>query len=243
MKKIATLIFSIILLASYGQKNKLTPIKIKPEASFSFKVNEPSDIVFNPATNTLFVVSDNGYLAEADLEGNLIRKSEEFGVDLEGITIHNNQIIVVDEMLRMFSKYDFEFSLITQKRVPYLGGRNKAFESITFNQVKNVFVTVTEKDPSTIYELDENFNVQAEFKFPYKVRDISGATYFNDKIWFLSDEDRMLRMANPSDYKVEKTFLLPIINPEGLTFDANGNLYICSDDMERLYKFNAENFK
>jgi hypothetical protein len=48
----------------------------------------------------------------------------------------------------------------------------------------------------------------------------------------------MLIKVNPDTYDVIQKWSLPVINPEGLAFDKDGNLLITCDDMQRLYYFN-----
>lgn len=217
------------------KENKI--IKLKPSHSFSIEVDEPSDLVYDFETSTLFTVSDNGYLAQIDTTGKLIAKSGEIGIDFEGITLLNNQIIAVDETPRKFSKFDKQFVHKFSKTIQYHGGRNKGFESITYIPHKNVFLTAIEKDPVVLYELDTLFNVIQEINLPFKISDVSALTFYNNYLWVLSDEDRTVHKCNLDNYKSEKSFLLPIINPEGIAFNEKGDMYICSDDMERLYVF------
>ena len=73
-------------------------------------------------------------------------------------------------------------------------------------------------------------------------RDISAATFYKDHLWLLGDEDMTVYKLNPKNYQVLNSLKLPVVNPEGLTFDTNGNLLILSDDMQLLYYFkNPEN--
>ncbi len=218
-------------------------IKIKPSLIFSIEVQEPSDLVFSQSTNTFFVASDNGYLAEINKEGKLLNKSTEFGIDFEGICMHHNHLIAVDETPRMFFRVEKNFSILHQKRINYFGGRNKGFESMAFNPNKQNFITATEKDPSILFELDSLFNILGETKLPFEVGDISALCYHDNFLWVLSDEDRTLYQCNMTNLSLIRSFLLPIINPEGMAFDENGDLYVCSDDMEKMYVFSKNVLK
>jgi len=211
--------------------------KIKPERSMNLEIAEPSDLVFDASRNSFFVVSDNGYLGETDLNGKLLRKTDEIGIDFEGITLTDKGLVTVDETPRRFQLMDKNWAVILSKKIQYNGGRNKGFESITWNAEKRIFLTATEKDPVHLLDLDENFNVINERRFPFSVRDVSALSIHNGFLWVLSDEDRTIFKCDLNTLQPLRRFLLPIINPEGLTFDQNGNLYVCSDDRERLYFF------
>jgi hypothetical protein len=58
----------------------------------------------------------------------------------------------------------------------------------------------------------------------------------------MSDEDRTVFKCTYPKFEVVRAWSIPVINPEGLTFDAKGNLLVCSDDRERLYVFDSTNF-
>jgi uncharacterized protein YjiK len=122
--------------------------------------------------------------------------------------------------------------------VPFGGGRNRGYEALTFNKDKNTFILVVEKDPITLLELDVHFSIINEINLSKIARDIAAATFHNGFLWLLSDEDRVVLKLNATTYQVSEKWKLPVINPEGLTFDKDGNLVITCDDMQRIYYFN-----
>lgn len=238
MRHFLVLLLALFALVISSHAQRIKPVKIKPEASFNLEVKEPSDLVYSPTTNTLFVASDNGFIAEINLEGQRIRISEQIGYDLEGVTLLNDTLVIVDEFTRLFALYDKQFNRIRNVRLNYGGGRNKAFESITWIPELKQFITMTEKDPVWVFILDESLQIKDEFELPFHTRDVSGLCWHDGDLWILSDEDRTVFCVRYPDFKVKKAYRLPIINPEGLAFDNQGNMFICSDDMERLYRFN-----
>lgn len=202
------------------------------------QIPEPSDICLNGAGNGFYIVSDNGYLFQTDLEGKIISKASYHGFDFEGVYSDQNQVYVVDERTRFFHTFSKELQLKKSVEIQYNGGRNKGFESITWNAAKNCFVAFTEKDPSWVFELDQNFNILNKQKIK-GMSDISAAAFKNDKLFLLSDEDHAIFRFNPQDYSLEKKFKLKIINPEGLAFGPEGTFYVCSDDLGILYRFDS----
>lgn len=236
--------FTILLLLVV-----VTPIsaqkitKIKPFKKIYLSVPEPSDICLHPNGKTLFIVSDNGYLFETDLEGNVLRKADYKGLDCEGVHADEKFVYVVEEFSRKIRVFDIG-TLQLQRTVylEYNGGRNSAYEAITFNVAKNVFVLFTEKNPIYLFELNQDLQIINEYDLSKISRDISAATYYQDHLWLLGDEEMTVYKLNPKTYQVLDSWKLPVVNPEGLTFDANGNLLILSDDMQMLYYFkNPEN--
>jgi uncharacterized protein YjiK len=122
--------------------------------------------------------------------------------------------------------------------IPYAGGRNKGYEALTFNKSKNRWALIVERDPIILFELDADFKITNQVDLSLIARDISAASYHNDSLWLLSDEDMMLLQLNPMTYEVLHQWKLPVINPEGFAFDQDGKLLITCDDMQRLYYFN-----
>lgn len=242
-RKPTTLLFLLLLVFGAANAQRVQHLKIKPDAVFNMEVREPSDLVYAPASNTLFVASDNGFVAEVDLEGKLIRISEQVGYDVEGITLVDNQLYVVDEFTRFIAIYDLSFNRIRNVRVTYGGGRNKSFESITWVPSQEVFLMMTEKDPIWVFALDRDLRVLDEFELPFSPRDVSALTWHDGDLWILSDEDRAVYRVTYPGFVVKQAYRLPIINPEGIAFDREGNLLISSDDRERLYRFNLSTLK
>jgi len=237
---IGPLLLQLVTLSAFAQKSS-DVISIKPAASFNMEVNEPSDLVWLSSSNRLLAVSDNGYLAEVNLDGTLIRRSPQLGYDLEGLTLTSGGILVVDEMTRRFTLLESDFNRIRSFTVPYSGGRNRSFEALTTLPDGSV-LAFTEKSPIWVYHFDTEFRVIDEFEFSLKLRDVSAITWHEGDLWILSDEDRTVLRCTWPRLELKASYRLPIINPEGMAFDGSGNLYVCSDDREKLYFFSASNF-
>lgn len=232
------LLFSV---GSFAQKQK--PTKITPERKIYIDIPEPSDVCIHPNGKSLFIVSDNGYLYETDLEGTIIRKADYKGLDCEGVYVDEQNVYVVEEFSRKIRVFDYE-TLTNHKTVylEYNGGRNSGYEAFTFNKAKDKFVLFTEKNPIYLFELDQNLQKVNEIDLSKISRDISAASYYNDHLWLLGDEEMTVYKLNPNTYEVLNSWKIPVVNPEGLTFDHNGNMLILSDDMQLLYYFkNPEN--
>lgn len=220
--------------------NAQSVLKLKHSASVPVAVQEPSDLVLIPGSvpPRFLVVSDNGYVAEILVDGTLVRRSEELAFDLEGALLHNGELMVVDERTRRVLWLDTAtFQVNKRLSFPYGGGRNKGYEAMVWNPVKQRFLLITERDPVLIVELDTAFRVVNEVDFDRTVRDISSATWHDGHPWLLSDMDMQVMKCDPLTYKVLERYAVPIINPEGFAFDGNGNLYVLSDDRQRLYTF------
>lgn len=238
MRKVLSLVFLTILVGCAPllntQKNSIKPISWKV-----IDIPEPSDICLHPNSQSFFIVSDDGFLFETDLQGNILRKSSYKGLDSEAVHADENYVYVVEEFTRKIVVLDIQ-NLETVRTVhhPYAGGRNKGYEAFTFNAAKDVFVLLTEKEPIYLFELDKNLNKVNTINFNHIARDISAATYFENHIWLLSDEDRTVFKLNPTNYEVINQWSIPVVNPEGIAFKENGTMVILSDDMERMYFFN-----
>ena len=215
------------------------PKKLKPTTGYHIDVKEPSDICRNPKNDNYFVVSDNGFLHEMNIEGKILRTADFEGYDCEGVYAEGDLVYVVEEMVRKIRVFDnASLELIRTVTIPYFGGRNKAYECITYNPEREVYIIITEKDPIILFELDASLNTVNEIRLGKIARDISGATYHNNALWLLSDEDRQVIKVNPSNYEVQDRWVVPIVNPEGIAFTKEGDLLLVSDDMEKLYSFN-----
>ncbi len=242
MQSIKRFLMNIIALglcmfASMAIAQKAT--KIKPTKFISTAIPEPSDICYSAHSDTFFVVSDDGILFEIDQDGKIIRSVVENDADFEAVFADETNVYAVNERHRKVEVFN-SISLKKSKTitVPFGGGRNRGYEALTFNKSKNSFVLIVEKDPITLFELDVNFVITNQIDLSKIARDIAAASYYDNFLWLLSDEDRTVFKLNPNTYEVLGKWELPLINPEGLAFDKNGNLLITCDDMQRIYYFN-----
>jgi len=213
--------------------------KLKPIKSVSVKIPEPSDICYDSKTDTFFIVSDTGVLYETDKDFNVLKKQVQKGTDFEAVASDGSFVYAVDESNRTIYKYDSKtFKLIKSTVIPYDGARNKGYESFDFNKTTNKFALLTESNPVLLFELDTEFKITNQTDLSSMASDISSARFYDGFLWLLSDEDMMLLKVNPLTYDVIKKWSLPVINPEGLAFDKEGNIVISCDDMQRVYYFN-----
>lgn len=233
MKYFLNIITCLISVFAFSQT-----IKIKPIEKFSTNVEEPSDITIAPWDEKVFyMVSDNGYLHQTDSKGQIQKTATYRGLDFEAVYAFGDKIYAVEEFSRRINIFDKDLNLIRSKTIPYGGGRNKGYEAFTFNQAKKCFVMLTEKDPLLLFELNESLEVINEIRLEKLARDISSATFYNNHLYLLSDDDREVIKLNPSNYEVIQRWQIPIINPEGFVFLKDGKLMVVSDDRAMIYIF------
>jgi len=235
MKFIAALGMLVLLCSFKG--DTIPHSKFKFERFKTLKhIPEPSDIVYDKDSKHFFIVSDHGMLFECDLEGNIIRKAKEEGLDFEGVEVTDSFVYVSDETPRIIYKYlKSDLSLLKTYKVTWGGAMNKAFESITYNQTKKCWVLVSEA-PVVIIEYDDNFKETDRVHF-HGTRDMSGARWYNGSMYLLGDLDEVIFKCDPVTYAIQETYKIDVLNPEGIAFDAEGNVSITSDDLQRIYFF------
>lgn len=158
-------LFIFISLSALAQP---TLSYLKPSKSILLDIPEPSDICVSVNGNSLFIVSDDGGLYETDLEGKTLRSTTHDIIDAEGVFADKDFIYLVEERNRFVKLYSIkDFALVQTISVPYEGGRNKAFESITQN-AQGDFLLFTEKEPVWMFELDNQFRQKDERNGKFK---------------------------------------------------------------------------
>ena len=240
---ILSLFFITPLLLSSGLKDI-------PHCKFNFenfksvnKIPEPTDIVYDKDTKHFFMVSAHGILFESDLAGTMLRKAKKEGMDFEGVEVTDSFVYVSDAKSREVYKYNkSDLSLVRTYDVTWGGISTKSFESITYNATKKCFILVSEA-PAIIIEYNNDFKEIDKHPF-HGPRDISGARWYKGYIYLLSNLDETIFKCDPVTYEIKEYYKIDVLNPEGLAFDANDNVSITSDALQRIYFFkNLPNIK
>jgi len=216
--------------------------KLKHSKIIHIKIKEPSDVAVSFDKQHLYIVSDDGILCETDLQGNVSRCITENLTDAEGVYADATYIYVADESPRLISLFDVKtMTHVKSIYLPYGGGRNKGYESLTYDTDRKVYYTLTEKDPLWLITLDEDLKLKEQYMLHEK-GDVSSATYHNGKLWLLCDEKREIWVMNVTTKSIEKRFSINVWNPEGLAFLPDGQLIVVSDDRQLMYFYpNPEN--
>jgi uncharacterized protein YjiK len=241
-KKSTQLLIAALLLNLIFSFKADKALKINYNKTFGTGVPEPSDACLSASQQSLFVVSDNGFLYETDLEGKILRKSNCVGIDFEAICLANGLLYVSDESARkIYCINPVDLNSIKTFNLNYSAARNSGFESIAFDDNSKSFYLVSEKSPIVIRVYNEQFQLINEINFD-ATSDISSACYYQNKLWLLSDEEHLV-MQLDENYKVLKQYDVKILNPEGFLFNRQGDLTVISDDMAKLYQFEATQLK
>ena len=213
---------------------------LKPFYKHDLKIDEPSDICMSSDDPSHFyIVGNRGNICLVDSNGNVLSKTKQDGGDYEACCVKDHQLYVMDEsMRRIYVMDEKDLKIRKTMQVAYSGGRNKGFEGITYIPSQKKFILVIEK-PAIIIELNEQLQVINEMR-PKGLWELSAVTYHDNFLWLLSDEGHKVMKVNPDGYDIVDQWNIPVVNPEGITFDANGNLLIVSDDMGKLYKFKIQ---
>ena len=221
---------------AYKTKNRESDVVKYDSCKFLKGIPEPSDIVYDKETGNYYIVSDHGILFECKRSGEIIRRAKIEGIDFEGVELKGDYLYVSDEKPRKVYKYrKRDLKIVGIYNVSWQGGRNKAFESITYNYYKKCFVLIAE-EPATVIEYDSVFREIGRYTFSKSVS-VSGARWYNNEIYILSSSASQIYRCEPQGYSVNEVYNLAIIDPEGIAFDDKGAMVITSDNNQKIYYF------
>jgi uncharacterized protein YjiK len=218
---------------------------------------EPSGICFHPSRKTLFVVSDEGEIAEIETDGSPVFRHKIPG-DLEGVTVNpqtgllyviiEGEDIILEfdpnkkEVTRRFPldrAYDGDPNFIKKKEEGYDNG----IESIEFiedgtHPEGGTFFIGNQWDPPCVMEVHVPLNSSQEKEAKAKilrvlplVMDDPAAMYYDFQTGLLnvvSDADNIL-VEITLDGKIIREYAFLGDSQEGITRDNEGYLYIAQD--------------
>lgn len=116
------------------------------------------------------------------------------------------------------------------------GGRNEGVESMVFLPHTKEFILATEKDPNLFFRVDENFEIKEQFTIA-GISEVSGMAVYQSIWYVLSDEASTIYQVDLASKRIMREWLIAVINAEGITFDQQGNAWVCSDDMQKVFQF------
>jgi len=217
---------------------------------------EPSGICFHPSRKTLFVVSDEGEIAEISKDGEILFRQPVPG-DLEGITVNpqTGLIYVVKEGEEVILEFDpgrkevsriFTLNRSCQGNPEFIvksEGYDNGIEAIAFVEDRShpeggTFYAGNQWDPSCVMEIYLPLKTSREKSgeasilrvLPLHIDDPS-AMYYDPETGLLnvvSDADNILVEVS-LEGKIIKEYAFPGDSQEGIARDDEGNLYIAQD--------------
>ncbi len=216
-------------------------------------VKEPSGIVFHPGTGHLFLVGDEGALAELDIQGQVLRRVS-IEQQIEDVTVHppTGDLVLISEKKGELILWDAVGQSAKKRwtlQVDALLGspateKNQGFEGITFRPEAGrpgggVFYLAHQRAPAMIVgiTLDPaapsgtigSSSVVARWTTS-GYEDLTAISYVPslDRFLVIADSRERILVLRP-DGSQEKRFPLPGEQQEGLTFDDDGGLWIADD--------------
>lgn len=225
------------------------------------KINEPSGIVYHPGRGSLFVVGDEGILAEIALDGEMLQKRDLI-LDLEGITVNPSSghlylavegeeilLEIEPESLSTLRKFKLNRTYKGEVVLPQGGA---GIEAITFIPSRDgeQFDTLllSYQDPPILFEsrlpptspgsLSETLEITIDRIIQTDGRTITGLHYDENSGIVVAISDRLKTLYIVSlegDFITQ--FQLQGREQEGVTLDPFGHLYIAQDTGE-IFKYN-----
>ena len=221
---------------------------------------DTSGITYHPGRNTLFAISNRiEKIVELNLDGSLVRSiALEAGKfkDTEGIVyLGGDQFAFTEERLRNVviatiapttTVVNYNSSrIIHLQNVP--GTNNSGLEGIAYDDATDTFFALKEKDGQALYHfptppgtLDVSISVPELFDTgPFDLDDLAGL-HFHDAsatLLILSDDSRAVVETTLNGTELSRLVLPAFIGqPEGITVDATGKVYIVGE-ADEFYVF------
>jgi len=232
------------------------------------KSDKLSGIVFHPRRETLFAVSDNGWVIEIKTDGTIIQKKQiRKKADFEGITyspvtdmlyvaIEGEEVILEVNAEHLGAARTIVIDRMFEGDI-LLSSDGNGIEGITFvpaggEATNGSFYLVNQSnelggiDPSIVFEVEINHAAsepQARIMryFSVGVTDLSGIHYVpsSRRLLIISDANNLLLEVSLTG-QVLATYLLPGKKQEGITTDGYGFLYIAQDTKKAPLKFTSQ---
>ena len=194
------------------------------------RCSEPSDIVSSPDGKSYYVLADKYRICEYSASGEIVSTKDMQSLDVEGVCFAGNKAFISEETLQRIHVMDAT-TMTELYTIPlhHGGGRNQGVEAITWIATDQTFLMSTEKNPQFFMEFDTSMNLQKTFQID-GIGEVSAMTYSEGHVYVLSDEDATLYCLNEARNAIEKSWKLPVINPEGVCYKGDGVWIVVSDD-------------
>jgi len=221
-------------------------------------MDDASGVTFNPDSGTLFaVLNDPTHVYELGPDGATKRVIDLDGFeDTEGITyLGAGQFAVVEERRRNLCLFGIDADTRTVKYAEALKinvdpepAQNMGLEGVAFDDVNGLFYIVKEKNPRRIYRLPlpKEGETAPSPTEPWDIEENGFGFSDLSDLWVDANTGHLLILSDESKCIVECTTegkevaRLPlqsgsaglkenITQPEGITMDAKGNLYIIAE--------------
>jgi uncharacterized protein YjiK len=231
-----------------------------PQRFAQLGVAEPSGVAFHPQTGHLFVIGDDGKIAELDTSGKSLRSLALPG-NLEDVAVHapSGDLVVLSELNSELILYDpaghrekKRWRLDKTAVVGRAGADpNQGFEGLTFRPDASqpgggVFYLTHQRSPAMVVAIALDPSRAAGALGADVVRgrwelsgyeDLTAITYVAelDRLLVLSDAQDVLIVMR-TDGGVERDVTVPGRQQEGVSVDGQGNIWIADDRDKSVLK-------
>lgn len=215
--------------------------------SYPISVKEPSGLTYDPKTDTLWTVRDGGGgIYQLDKQGKVLKTISILSDDLEGIAYKpdSDTFLLAEERNREILEVDRRGTVLRKIKTPIkysFWHLNHGIEGVCYDRRRGRIFAVNEKSPRMVMELDKRGFIVNSFDVE-EASDLSGICCDNasGNLLILSHESRKV-MEFTTEGKLLNSFPIDIPvsikKAEGITKDADGNMYIICEKTQTLYVY------
>ncbi len=236
-------IISVLIVGCNKKADDKIEIGLDYFKVYDIPVIEPSGLDLTFEEKGFWTVSDNNStIYELDNWGKIVKSFKVEGIDLEGISVIDEQTLaVVAERGLEILIIDTAGTELNRLKVDIKGEFNSGLEGISYDPENKIFFVLNEKNPCMLLTFNEDLNEISRDTLSF-IKDASGIHFDlkNNLLWILSDESQCVTKCDLAGNPIKK-YKIKVAQPEGLTIDSdNKRMYIVSDVNSTLYVFNLE---
>ena len=203
------------------------------------KIPEASGICYLPTSKNLIVVNDEGYIYKLDMNGNILSKKYLGDYDLEGITYHNDTLLLaVEDKHAIFILDAQNLKILRKIKIK----KNKDIEISKKHGLEGIAVVnnkvYVSHQTSGLFKIKSLKKKKAKAVQVAKYKNVSGLSFHKEHLYILNDNKNSLIKYDLKTNKKIKQMKLPKSAQEGICFDDKNNMYI-ADDNGFIHKLKA----